>query len=240
MERGIVFVDADDTLWENYRWFEAVLAEWTDVLARHGVDRALATRTLHETEDRNIPVTGYGAAPFVRSVVEAFHLLVPHAGHATRDDVAHFAKRAEATIRSQPIELLPGVADAIPLLARHARVVVMTKGQEDEQLAKVGRSGLAAHFHAVHVVPEKHPEAYRDAVARYGVRASDCWMVGNSPSSDIRPALEAGLAAIHVPHASPWHRDLGPLDPRAATARTFADVPALVLGTRALLDGSRK
>lgn len=239
MNGGIVFVDADDTLWENYRWFEAVLAEWTDVLARHGVDRALATRTLHETEDRNIPVTGYGAAPFVRSVVEAFHLLVPHADHATRDDVAHFAKRAEATIRSHPIELLAGVADAIPLLARHARVVVMTKGQEDEQLAKVDRSGLAAHFHAVHVVAEKHPQAYLDAVTRFGVRAADCWMVGNSPASDIQPALEAGLAAVHVAHASPWHRDLGPIDRRAASARTFADVPAIVLGTRAVLDGSR-
>jgi putative hydrolase of the HAD superfamily len=237
---AIVFVDADDTLWENYRWFEVVLAEWVEVLARHGVDRALATRTLHETEDRNIPVTGYGAAPFVRSVVEAFHLLVPQADHETRNDVAHFAKRAEATIRAHPIELLPGVAEAIPLLARHARVVVMTKGQEDEQVAKVGRSGLAAHFHAVRVVAEKHPEAYRDAVRAFGARAADCWMVGNSPASDIQPALDAGLAAIHVPHAAPWHRDLGPLDPRAVTARTFAEVPAIVLGTRAVLDGSRK
>ena len=240
MHSGIVFVDADDTLWENYRWFEAVLAEWTDVLARHGVDAALAARTLHETEDRNIPVTGYGAAPFVRSVVEAFHLLVRDADHETRNDVAHFAKRAEATIRAHPIELLPGVADAVPLLARHARVVVMTKGQEDEQLAKVERSGLAAHFHGVRVVVEKTADSYRDAVAHFGVRAADCWMVGNSPSSDIQPALEAGLAAVHVPHASPWHRDLGPLDPRARAARTFADVPAIVLGRRAVLDGSSK
>jgi putative hydrolase of the HAD superfamily len=236
---GIVFVDADDTLWENYRWFEAVLAEWTDVLARHGVDPALALRTLHETEDRNIPVTGYGAAPFVRSVVEAFHLLVPHADHATRNDVAHFAKRAESTIRAHPIELLPGVADAVPLLARHARLVVMTKGQEDEQLAKVERSGLAAHFHAVRVVSEKHADSYLDAVRRFGARAADCWMVGNSPASDILPALEAGLRAVHVPHAAPWHRDLGPLDARAASARTFADVPAIVLGTRAVLDERR-
>jgi putative hydrolase of the HAD superfamily len=240
MDDGIVFVDADDTLWENYRWFDAVLAEWVAVLASHGVDPALATRTLHETEERNIPVTGYGAAPFVRSVVEAFHLLVHDADHETRNDVAHFAKRAEATIRSHPIELLPGVAEAIPLLARHVRVVVMTKGQEDEQVGKVERSGLAAHFHAVRVVAEKHPEAYRDAVRAFGARAADCWMIGNSPSSDVLPALEAGLSAVHVPHAAPWHRDAGHVDPRALAARTFADVPALVLGSRAVLDGSRK
>ena len=100
---GIVFVDADDTLWENYRYFERVIDDWKRVLARHGVQPALAEARLHAVEDRNIPVTGYGAAPFVRSVVEAFHELVPHADHATRDDVAHFAKRAEATMKMRTL-----------------------------------------------------------------------------------------------------------------------------------------
>jgi len=30
------------------------------------------------------------------------------------------------------------------------------------------------------------------------------WMVGNSPKSDINPALEAGLNAVFVPHAHTW------------------------------------
>src|SRR5207244_2628444 len=67
----IVFVDADDTLWENYRFFVDVIDEWKRVIAGHGVDPARAEATLHAVEDRNIPTTGYGAAPFVRSVVEA-------------------------------------------------------------------------------------------------------------------------------------------------------------------------
>ena len=29
------------------------------------------------------------------------------------------------------------------------------------------------------------------------------WMIGNSPKSDINPALEAGLNAVFVPHATP-------------------------------------
>lgn len=230
---GIVFVDADDTLWENYRWFAAVIAEWTGVLARHGVDPARAEATLHAVEDRNIPVTGYGAAPFVRSVVEAFHELVPLADHATRDDVAHFARRAEATIRAHPIELLPGVADAVPALAARARVVVMTKGEDDEQRAKVERSGLGRWFSGVRVVREKHVDAYVEAARAFGAAPSSCWMVGNSPASDVNPALAAGFRAVLVPHPAPWHRDAAPLDPRALRAVTFADVPRLVLGAAA-------
>jgi len=225
---GIVFVDADDTLWENYRWFAAVIAEWTGVLARHGVDPTHAEARLHAVEDRNIPLTGYGAAPFVRSVVEAFHELVPHADHATRDDVAHFAKRAESTIRSHPIVLLPGVADGIAALAARTRVVVMTKGEDDEQRAKVARSGLDRWLAGVRVVREKHADAYVDAARAFGVAPSACWMVGNSPASDVNPALAAGFAAVLVPHPAPWHRDAASLDPRALVAATFADVPRLI------------
>ena len=38
-------------------------------------------------------------------------------------------------------------------------------------------------------------------------------MVGNSPKSDINPALGAGLNAIFVPHDETWileHEDLAP------------------------------
>jgi putative hydrolase of the HAD superfamily len=30
------------------------------------------------------------------------------------------------------------------------------------------------------------------------------WMIGNSPKSDINPALEAGLNAVYVPHPHTW------------------------------------
>ena len=39
------------------------------------------------------------------------------------------------------------------------------------------------------------------------------WMIGNSPKSDINPALEAGLNAVFVPHAHTWaleNQDIGP------------------------------
>jgi len=30
------------------------------------------------------------------------------------------------------------------------------------------------------------------------------WMIGNSPKSDVNPALEAGLNAVYVPHPHTW------------------------------------
>jgi putative hydrolase of the HAD superfamily len=33
---------------------------------------------------------------------------------------------------------------------------------------------------------------------------AETWMIGNSPKSDVNPALEAGLNAVFVPHAHTW------------------------------------
>jgi putative hydrolase of the HAD superfamily len=30
------------------------------------------------------------------------------------------------------------------------------------------------------------------------------WMIGNSPKSDVNPALEAGLNAVFIPHEFTW------------------------------------
>jgi len=41
-------------------------------------------------------------------------------------------------------------------------------------------------------------------VNRHHVVKSHGWMVGNSPRSDINPALEAGLNAVFIPHPATW------------------------------------
>jgi putative hydrolase of the HAD superfamily len=63
----------------------------------------------------------------------------------------------------------------------------------------------------VEIVPEKDEQTYRAAIAKYGLQPDRTWMVGNSPKSDINPALAAGLHAVFVPHGQTWileHDDL--------------------------------
>jgi putative hydrolase of the HAD superfamily len=53
-------------------------------------------------------------------------------------------------------------------------------------------------------VKEKDAAAYRLLVETRSMDASRTWMVGNSPKSDVNPALAAGLNAVFVPHAHTW------------------------------------
>ena len=93
---------------------------------------------------------------------------------------------------------------------------MMTKGNFAEQAGKVERSGLKEYFAAIEIVREKDEAMYRSVIAKYQLAEDSTWMVGNSPKSDINPALAAGLHAVFVPHGNTWileHEELGTAQP---------------------------
>jgi putative hydrolase of the HAD superfamily len=80
----------------------------------------------------------------------------------------------------------------------------MTKGALGEQSGKVERSGLKDFFTAVEIVAEKDVPAYLSVVDKYSLPNASTWMIGNSPKSDINPAMAAGLNAVFLPHGDTW------------------------------------
>src|SRR5258708_11488484 len=94
---------------------------------------------------------------------------------------------------------------------------------------QVQRSGLKQYFSAVEIVAEKDVPVYRGIVAKYDLANDHTWMVGNSPKSDINPALAAGINAIFVPHDDTWvleHEELASAEPprKLLVLRTFAQL----------------
>jgi putative hydrolase of the HAD superfamily len=59
-------------------------------------------------------------------------------------------------------------------------------------------------FEAIHVVHEKDAPVLRELIETHGLAPERTWMIGNSPRSDINPATEAGIGAIHIPHEMTW------------------------------------
>jgi putative hydrolase of the HAD superfamily len=76
---------------------------------------------------------------------------------------------------------------------------LLTKGEVDEQQAKVDASGLAPHFASVHIVPEKNVNTYLGLAREESLNPAATWMIGNSPRSDIIPARKAGWRAVFIP-----------------------------------------
>jgi putative hydrolase of the HAD superfamily len=205
-----LLIDADDTLWENNIYFERAIARFISFLNHHEFTPEKVREVLNDVERECIVKHGYGLHSFAHALVDTFERLttepVTPELHA---QVRSFAN----SIENHPIEFLPEVPETLEYLAARHRLILVTKGAMDEQTGKIERSGLKHHFAAAEIVAEKDVATYAHIMETYTCDRCSTWMVGNSPKSDINPALAAGLHAVFVPHGDTWileHEEVNP------------------------------
>jgi putative hydrolase of the HAD superfamily len=196
-----LIIDADDTLWENNIYFERAFDEFVEFLAHSRLVQADVRAVLDEIEDANAKIHGYGSQSFGRNLRQCYERLAER----PIDDrdltvVMGFAER----ILERPMEVIEGVRETLAYLSARHELTLFTKGHPDEQTLKIDRSGLRGFFAHTAVVHEKDVAAYARLVESRALTPDRSWMVGNSPKSDINPALAAGLNAVFVPHAHTW------------------------------------
>jgi putative hydrolase of the HAD superfamily len=223
-----LLIDADDTLWENNIYFERAIANFISFLNHHEYSPDQVREVLNDVERDCILRHGYGLHSFAHALVQTFERLavepITPALHETIEGLCR-------TIAEQPIEIRPGVTETLKALAERHRLILMTKGAVSEQSGKVERSGLKQFFPAVKIVQEKDESTYRRVVSEHRLDPSSTWMVGNSPKSDINPALAAGLNAVFLPHGDTWileHEELTTVTPpqRLLVLESFAELRA--------------
>ena len=196
-----LLIDADDTLWENNIYFERAITRFISFLNHHEFTPERVREVLNDVERECIVKHGYGLHSFAHALVDTFERLsvepVTAELHAQINSFAH-------TIADHPVEILPEVPETLQYLSEKHHLILMTKGAVAEQTGKVERSGLKEYFAAVEIVAEKDVVAYSSVIEKYVLEHDSTWMIGNSPKSDINPALAAGLHAVFVPHGNTW------------------------------------
>ncbi|MCS7179205.1 MAG: HAD family hydrolase [Anaerolineae bacterium] len=231
-KRIALILDADDTLWENNIFYEEATDAFAERMAREGFDPQRARETLAHIEHERVPIYGYSPHEFVRCLVLTYRQLCQEDGHPPHPEVEREVEAIGQRVVEYPILLLDGVAETMAALSRYCRLFLLTKGDPEVQQSKVERSGLSSYFEAIHIVPEKGPEVLQGLLAHHNLDPQRTWMVGNSPRSDVNPALAVGIGAIHIPYHRPWSFEEVPVaDPeRVVTLSRFADLLHLFPG----------
>jgi putative hydrolase of the HAD superfamily len=225
LDRQTLIFDADDTLWENNILFERVIDDFLDWLAHPSLDRAQIRTIFDEVEAANTVAHGYGSRIFLRSLRDCFGRL---SQRPTTDAEAHEIEELAVALIENRVELIPGVAQTLDELGTRHDLLLMTKGDFEEQQRKIDASNLAGHFQATHIVAEKDTEAYRRVVTEHLLSPASTWMIGNSPKSDILPARRAGLNAVFIPNENTWVLERDELDPADEGVLRLTAFPELV------------
>jgi putative hydrolase of the HAD superfamily len=198
----LVGFDGDDTLWRSedyYRqaseMFEAIIGRYVDLADFRLHERLLAI------ERGNLARFGYGAKGMTLSMIEA---AIQMTGERISAHDIHRIVEVGKQVLDHPVDLLPGIREAVEAVAEHHRVVLITKGDLFHQEHKVAQSGLADLFHRIEIVSEKDARAYRRVLAECAARIDRFAMVGNSLRSDIEPVVALGGWGVHMPYHVTW------------------------------------
>jgi putative hydrolase of the HAD superfamily len=200
-ERQHLIFDADDTLWENNIYFEQAFDDFVEFLDHSTMTPQQVRDVLDELEAVNAKVHGYGSKNFGHNLQQVYqHLCEREIREADLAAVMSIAER----ILEQPVELIEGVHETLEYLASRHDLTLFTKGHVEEQKLKVDRSGVGVYFGHTAIVKEKDAASYRALIDHRRLDPRRSWMIGNSPKSDVNPALEVGLNAVFIPHARTW------------------------------------
>jgi putative hydrolase of the HAD superfamily len=196
--RQQLLIDADDTLWENNIYFERATHAFLEFLNHSSLSHDEVRAVLEETER----IQGYGTQNFIKSLQKTYTRL---AEREVRNEDLEQIRTFGEQIGRHPLELLPGVQETLAYLAPRHELILLTKGNEEEQRLKIENSGLDLYFQHTLVVPEKNVPTYQRLIDELGLDPQISWMIGNSPRSDINPARAAGLNAVFIPHPHTWN-----------------------------------
>ncbi|HTK07208.1 MAG TPA: HAD family hydrolase [Ktedonobacteraceae bacterium] len=218
-----LLIDADDTLWENNIYFEQATHAFITFLDHSQLSHKEVRAVLNEVQR----FMGYGSVNFTRSLIATYRRL---AEKDVQDEEIQQIHQFGEQVRSHPLQFLAGVQETLDYLSSRHNLVLLTKGDLEEQKLKVERSGIEQRFRQVLIVQEKDVTTYHRVVKELQADPKQMWMIGNSPRSDINPALAASLNAVYIPHPHTWsleHEEIQNAgDGQLLTLSTFTELRA--------------
>lgn len=230
----LIGFDADDTLWRSEDYYRDAQSEFERIVGGY-VNLDDAHDRLYAVEKQNIALFGYGAKGMTLSMIEAA-IAITEERISARD--LHRIVELGKTVLQHPVELLPGIREAVDEIARDYPVVLITKGDLFHQEAKVRESGLSTLFRRIEIVSEKDVPTYARLLAEFDLAPEQFAMIGNSLRSDIVPVLELGGCGVHMPYHVTWAHETETAPPTATERLRSVEGPAgLPAAVRSLAAG---
>lgn len=238
MKQHLLF-DLDDTLIHCNRFFNEARSEFLeamkDFFREHPVDMKIVDDTQQHVDLSGIEQFGLGKHRFPESLVTTYRLMCEKYHKHVDPQEEKVLESIGYGVYTKPIELYPHAHETLErLIEKGHELYLYTGGDQEIQTSKVIRAGLADIFppHRRFISEHKNRDVLAEIIAKNKLNPEHTWMVGNSARNDIRPALEEGIHAIHLPDKGGWAFDQAdlnvPLQGRFHTLETIRKVPEVI------------
>lgn len=237
MKQTILF-DLDDTLIHCNKYFDLVLDQFADLMttwfASSHLTKDKVKSKQYEIDAAGIQVHGFVADHFPHSLVDTYDHFSALTGRPQAEEERKRLYDLGMSVYAHTIEPYPNMTETLERLQHQGHELCLyTGGESAIQERKVKQLGLDVFFgDRVFISSHKTTPVLESILDRHRFDRSRTWMIGNSIRTDIVPALETGINAIHIPAITEWKYNLIEIDvePKRVFLRlqTLLDVPPAV------------
>ncbi len=237
MTNQFLLFDGDDTLWNTQPIYAQALEEFYKVLTCIGFGPR--ERLEQEFTNDNVEyVTAYGfgsrhlgdlmATFYVRECLYIYHTEI-------NKQIRELLREIGNLVYEAVPEVMPMARAVLRMLARDNILILYTAGNVEVQWAKIDDTSMRELFDDVWITSRKDGTDLLRRLESAHIPLDGTIMVGNSIKSDVLPALEAGIKAIHFDNATWAYEDKVPETPEGVIRiNTLLDVTHAVDHLRSL------
>ncbi len=202
--KNVLLIDADDTLWENFWFFEKARKMFLSHMEKLNFNVSEVDTFLKKMDSDRVHEFGFGSNGYKMAMERTIKHFFKQKGIKFTHYEEELLENVKELVANHEIEPYEGVVETLEYLEQKYPLFVVTKGAFEEQSSKVERSGLKKYFKDSIVIPDKKVENYKQVIEKIGLDVSSSWMIGNSPKSDINPPAKLGLGTVYIHRSKSW------------------------------------
>lgn len=233
MIKQTILFDLDDTLIHCNKYFDEVLDQFADLMTTwFGGYRLTADevkRKQYEFDAVGVHKLGFAAKHFPQSLVETYEHYSAMTGRDTSNEERKQLTDLGKSVYEFPnIEPYPNMTETLGSLRDQGHELFLyTGGERKIQTGKVKRMGLDAYFgDRLFISSHKTTDVLESILTKQKFNRDKTWMIGNSIRTDVVPALETGINAIHIPAITEWQYNV--VDIAVKPKRAFLQLKKLL------------
>ncbi len=212
-KRTTLIFDGDDTLWKTHFLYEKVKTQVVALLNTIGIeiDRDVFVKKVDEIDVAYGMKYGFINTRFPTALTEAYSFFCLHQQINPERETIETIWRLGTSVATLKPKIMPKAREVLKKLSTNNDCILYTLGNEDEQLFRLNSVSLLHYFKDIFVVLHKNEAALAQILSKLDLDPKSTWMIGNSASNDIKPALNKGLNCIWL-HSEQWLLDEADLD----------------------------
>jgi putative hydrolase of the HAD superfamily len=233
MNKQTIFFDLDDTLIHCNKYFHAVIDRFADWIVSwfegFPVSKEQVKEIQYEIDVSAVAELGFAADHFPRSLVRTYeHFCAAHGCKPSENKREQLVELGKSVYLNPDIEPYPNMNETLGELSDQGHdLYLYTGGDEEIQYRKIQKMGLETFFgDRIFIRQHKTTETLESILNKGKFNRSRTWMIGNSIRTDVVPALETGINAIHIPAIMEWKYNI--VDIPVKPQRSFLRLNSLI------------